>query len=394
MHIIFLLSIFCFLLIFSISIYEIYIFSNAPFLNKFDSLKPIETSLAVIIPTYNEEKNIRNCLSALSKIKTPSKEFKILILDDSSVDGTIKAAEKCKEELFQENQNIEIIKAGKRPIDRNWVGKNWACYIGSKGIKTEFILFIDADVVVEKYCIFNALAKSFNDQIDLLSVAPRVNCNCLAEWMVQPIMTSLLMLGFPISDTNDPKSKTTFAAGPFMLFKRDSYEKIGGHKGTYDEIVEDLALAKQIKDNNLKINFLIALEDISINMYKDLNSLIEGWSKNWYLGLEKNVLKSLIASIFVFCFYSTPWLLFLSGLYKYSFNESGMVDIYILILASLGIIIHGLKRYWLNLKFNIPYKYWYLNGIGGLIVIYISIISIYKTSTGNNWTWKGRKLSN
>ena len=79
--------------------------------------------------------------------------------------------------------------------------------------------------------------------------------------MVQPIMTSLLMIGFPISDTNDSRNNKSFAAGPFMLFKRGSYELIGGHEGTFDEVVEDIALAKKIKNRNLKLNFLIAIKE-------------------------------------------------------------------------------------------------------------------------------------
>ena len=394
MALIFYISIISFSLILFTSIYELFIFNNAPVLNKYYDSEPIETSLSIIIPTYNEEDNIKNCLTSLSRIKNPSKEFKILIIDDSSIDGTIKNAEKCKKELFGDQSLVEIIKAGERPKDKNWVGKNWACYVGSKRVNSQFILFIDADVVVEKYCIFNALSKSFNDKVDLLSLAPKVNCNCLAEWIVQPIMTSLLMLGFPISDTNDPNTKTAFAAGPFMLFRRDSYEKIGGHQKIYNEIVEDLALAKEIKDSDLRLNFLIAIEDISLNMYKDFGSLVEGWSKNWYLGLEKNIIKSIVASIFVFAIYSSPWLLFLLALYKFLLNNYLLIDIYTLIFSLLGIIIYGSKRYWLNYKYNIPSKFWFLNGIGGLLVIYISILSIYKTYTGNNWTWKGRKLSN
>jgi len=394
MALIFYLSIISFSLILFTSIYELFIFNNAPVLNKYYDSDPIETSLSIIIPTYNEEDNIKNCLTSLSRIKIPSNEFKILVIDDSSIDGTIKNAEKCKKELFGDQSLVEIIKAGERPKDKNWVGKNWACYVGSKRVNSQFILFIDADVVVEKYCIFNALSKSFNDKVDLLSLAPKVNCNCLAEWIVQPIMTSLLMLGFPISDTNDPNTKTAFAAGPFMLFRRDSYEKIGGHQKIYNEIVEDLALAKEIKDSDLRLNFLIAIEDISLNMYKDFGSLVEGWSKNWYLGLEKNIIKSIVASIFVFAIYSSPWLLFLLALYKFLLNNYLLIDIYTLIFSLLGIIIYGSKRYWLNYKYNIPSKFWFLNGIGGLLVIYISILSIYKTYTGNNWTWKGRKLSN
>ena len=51
------------------------------------------------------------------------------------------------------------------------------------------------------------------------------------------------------------------------------------------------------------------------------------------------------------------------------------------------------KRIWIKAKYEIPSKYWYLNGIGGIIVFYISLLSIYKTYTGNGWTWKGRNLS-
>ena len=393
MYIIISLSIISLFLILFSSIYELYIFNNAPFLKNYNQTKPVETSLSVIIPTYNEEKNIKNCLTALSKINKPSKEFEILIIDDSSNDNTIEIANNYKEKLFKDQINIQIIPAGERPKDKNWVGKNWACYVGSKKVNSEFILFIDADVEIKKYCILNALLKSFKDEVDLLSLAPKVNCNCLAEWMVQPIMTSLLMLGFPISDTNDPSSQNAFAAGPFMLFKREAYEKIGGHKGTYNEIVEDLALAKKIKAKNLKLNFLIAINDISLNMYDDLNSLIEGWSKNWYLGVEKNIIKSIFASIYVFILYSIPWILLILALYKCLLNNYLLIDINTLIFSVLGIIIYWTKRYFLYIKFNIPYKLWFLNGIGGLIVIYISLISIYKTSTGINWTWKGRKLS-
>ena len=370
---------------------ERYIFKNAPFLENITTQKTIETSLTIVIPAYNEEKNITNCLKALSKIKRPSHDFKILVIDDLSTDKTFSEAIKIKQDIFNNSEELEIISSGLRPEDRNWVGKNWACFKGAKQINSEWILFIDADVIIGKNCIYNALFKARSDNIDLLSLAPMVNCNCLAEWMVQPIMTSLLTIGFPISATNDDKNDTAFAAGPFMLFKRDAYEFIGGHEGTCEEVVEDIALAKKIKNSNLKLIFLIAIQDISLNMYQDLNSLIEGWSKNWFLGLEKDFLRSISASVFVLFNFSFSWLLFFTSIIIAIYNFS--LDILsITLLSFLSIITYGFKRYWLKANYDIPYKYWYLNGLGGLIVFYISLLSIYKTYTGNGWTWKGRKL--
>ena len=381
------------LLAISCLLIEIYIFKNAPFLEVNYFKEPIDTSLAVIIPAYNEELNIIRCLNALNKISKPCNNFKILVVDDTSKDKTYLQVENFKNQVSNNPEELEIISSGPRPIDKKWVGKNWPCHVGSKVINSEWILFIDADVEVGKNCICKALSKASKDNIDLLSLAPKVNCNCLAEWMVQPIMTSLLMLGFPINDTNDNNSDTAFAAGPFMLFKRESYEFIEGHEGTHDEVVEDLALAKKIKDSNLKLNFLIAIEDISLNMYEDLNALIEGWSKNWFLGLEKNLLKSISASIFVFLTYSMPWLLLGFSIIIALRNQTTSF-LPVIFISFLAILSYVFKRYWLKAQYNIPTKYWFLSCLGGIIVVYISFLSIYKTYTGKGWTWKGRNLSN
>ncbi len=381
-----------FLLILFSVFFELYIFNNAPFLQNFLNSKQLDQSLTVVIPAYNEQINICNCLKALSEVKKPCKTFKILVVDDSSTDDTYNYALKSKQQYFKKKDEIEIISSGERPTEKNWVGKNWACYKGSKKVNTDWILFIDADVIIGKNCIYNSLLKAFSEEIDLLSLAPKINCNCLSEWMVQPIMTSLLMLGFPIFKTNDSGNKDSFAAGPFMLFRKKAYDLIGGHLETYNEVVEDLALAEKIKSNNLTLNFSIAINDISLNMYRNLNSLIEGWSKNWFLGLEKNLLKSLSASIFVFFLYSFPWILFLISLIQISFTDNPKINYLTLLISFISIISYGLKRLIFKNKFNIANDYWFLNSIGGFIVIYISFLSIYRTITGNGWTWKGRKL--
>ncbi len=388
-----LISILTFVLGISCLLIEIYIFKKAPSLEVDCSNNPINTSLTVIIPAYNEEINIIKCLNSLNKISRPSIQFKILVVDDSSEDKTLLQVENFKNQVYKNPEELLIISSGPRPTDKKWVGKNWPCYVASKEINSKWVLFIDADVVVGENCIRKALAKASKDNIDLLSLAPKVNCNCLAEWMVQPIMTSLLMIGFPISDTNNKSSDTAFAAGPFMLFKSDSYKSIKGHEGTHDEVVEDLALAKKIKDSNLKLNFLIAINDISLNMYKDINTLIEGWSKNWFLGLEKSLLKSISASVFVFLTYSMPWLLFgISIIISLTNRTTSFLPLGF--ISFLSIFTYIFKRYWLKAQYNIPEKYWFLSGLGGIIVIYISLLSIFKTYTGKGWTWKGRNLSN
>ena len=101
-----LFSIFIFILVLASLIIEIYIFEQAPFLKDIKYQKPIDTSLTVIIPTYNEEENIINCLNALSKIKKPSNKFKILLVDDSSTDKTILKAQQIKNKKFNTSNEL------------------------------------------------------------------------------------------------------------------------------------------------------------------------------------------------------------------------------------------------------------------------------------------------
>ena len=49
-------------------------------------------------------------------------------------------------------------------------------------------------------------------------------------------------------------------------------------------------------------------------------------------------------------------------------------------------------RLWTRQQFQLPIDYWWLMGAGGLIVGAIGPVSVWRTLTGQGWTWKGRSL--
>lgn len=59
------------------------------------------TDISVIIPTFNEEKYITRCLSALANQKTHF-SYEILVVDHNSTDKTIPIAKKYKTRIIQE----------------------------------------------------------------------------------------------------------------------------------------------------------------------------------------------------------------------------------------------------------------------------------------------------
>ncbi len=339
--------------------------------------------LIVIVPTFNEAATIEGCLSALLASELPQADWRVIVADDDSTDGTTSLVEADRGRGDLAQGVLELLRCGPRPQGERWCGKTWPCseavrHLATAGKKDDrWLLFLDADVTVGPMALAAALAEARRSGADLLSLAPKLECGCLAEWLVQPIVSALLGLGFPIDRANDPDDPTAFAAGPFMLFRRSAYERIGGHRAVAAEVVEDLALARAIKHHRLRLRYLLGLDLLSLRMYRSTGALWEGWTKNWYLGLNRNAPLTLASGAVVLLLFSGPWLLLPLA--------PGP--------AVLGIALQLAIRIWSRWRFGLGLRHWWLGGLGGLMIAAIAPVSIWKTSTGQGWTWKGRSLA-
>ena len=86
--------------------------------------------ISVIIPTYNEEDVIRECLESLSK--QTYRDLEIIVVDDGSTDGTI--------------SNIRGVKLLKQEHEGPGAARN----LGVKESLGEIIVFVDADMVFKE----------------------------------------------------------------------------------------------------------------------------------------------------------------------------------------------------------------------------------------------------
>ncbi|MEX1317630.1 MAG: glycosyltransferase [Synechococcaceae cyanobacterium] len=355
-------------------------------------------TLTVVVPAYNEAANIGPCLSSLLASEPPCSHWRVLLVDDDSSDDTVtigrQAASQALTEASAAVERFAVLEAGPRPAGERWVGKTWPCTRAMEQIRSDWVLFVDADVRLQPAALRRALAQAVAEGADLLSLAPRLSCGCLAEWMVQPIMVSLLGLGFPIAAANDPASTVAFAAGPFMLFRRSAYQAIGGHRALAGEVVEDLALARRIKETGHRLRYLLGLDAAELRMYANFPALWEGWTKNWLLGLGGDVPAALGAAVVVPLMFSGPWLLApAAAIAALAVPAQRALLLAALTLAVLGIGLQLALRLWMRSQFTLPLRHWWLMGAGGLVVAAIGPTSVWRTRTGRGWTWKGRSLA-
>ncbi|MEG4419731.1 glycosyltransferase family 2 protein [Microcoleus sp. LAD1_D5] len=362
--------------------------------------------VSVIVPAYNEAENIRDCAIAILE-STPLSvgNLEVLIVDDRSTDDTKAIGQTLQQHL--NDPRLKILAGQPRPTNQYWAGKNWACAQAVQIATGDFLLFIDADVRLKPGAIETAIATAETEKIDLFTCMPALVCECFAEWLVQPIMFNNLAVCFDFTAVNDPsKTDSAFAAGPFMLFRRSAYEKIGGHEAVAGQIVEDVELARRIKRAGLKLGLYSGSNLASVQMYRSWSALWEGWTKNLYLGANRSWGMMVYMAAIMFFLYPMPWLALGILLANGGFTEILTITNY-----QLPITNYQLPITWLTICFSViviwqhynlrrlgaeisecPRKYWWLGGFGGALVAAMAIGSAIKTETGWGWTWRGRTL--
>lgn len=100
-------------------------------------MSPKKTTLSIVFPAYNEEKNILISLDrAWHFAKKRDYNYEIIVVDDGSRDQTAKIVQ----DEARKNQNIKLIKHSKNQ------GYGATVYDGLKAAKGDMIFFTDSDL--------------------------------------------------------------------------------------------------------------------------------------------------------------------------------------------------------------------------------------------------------
>jgi glycosyltransferase involved in cell wall biosynthesis len=102
--------------------------------------------ISIIIPTYNEEKVLVDCIKSLGN--QTYKDFEIIVVDDGSTDGTIKVLSELK------TNNLKL-----KTIQSSHLGAGAARNMGAKHAEGDILVFVDADMTFDKAFLVN-LTKS------------------------------------------------------------------------------------------------------------------------------------------------------------------------------------------------------------------------------------------
>ncbi len=270
--------------------------------------------VSILIPARNEAADILNLLQSIHQ--QDYQHYEVIVLDDGSTDGTFEA---CSQ-FAQNHPLFKVIKGDDLPD--GWIGKNHACHQLAKHANGEYLLFLDADELVQPGLINSAVHRMQTNKLSLLSLFTNQQMDTMGEKLVVPLMHFILLNLLPVRLIALVKNPSVAAAsGQFMLFDAEIYKQEQWHRAVKDKVVEDVEIMRLIKAKGYNGEALLANGMISCRMYKNYGEAINGFSKNFLAAFNYSIFGFLMYLLLVIIFpmmilmtLNLPLILFMTGL--------------------------------------------------------------------------------
>ncbi len=349
--------------------------TNILFLRKtsFFRKPKIFPKISILIPARNEEKNIESCLDSILNIDYP--DYEVIVLNDNSTDNTENLLKK-----YLSFPNFRYYNGKDLPYD--WKGKTFASEQLFKLAKGEILFFTDADTIHSKDILKFLVGKMEEFNVDFISGFANQKTITLGEKLIVPSLYILSGLFLPLSLVYKSKNSLfSFAIGQAIFIKKETLSKIGGFESVKNEIVEDMYLARKVKENGYKTIFLDLKNYLECRMYENFYQGFNGISRVIFPAIGKNLF--LFIGLVTFVFFSILFPIFYLILnYGVDINYT-KISLYSVSIFFLSWGITMLDRK-LGLIPVILYPIFFIN------LLVMAFNSLIKISFGKGITWKER----
>lgn len=335
-------------------------------------------ALSVLVPARNEQANIRGAVeSALLASTDEVYVAEVVVYDDQSTDATADILR----ELSEREPRVRLVEGV--PLPSGWVGKAHGCHRLLQAAQKECVLFMDADVRLEKQGLLRLLSL-MNDDIaaDLVTAVPAQVTGSFFERLILPLLTLTYTSWLPLrlsEDSSDPRF--TAANGQLLLSRRTTLEKLGGFEAIRGEVVDDVALCRRAKACGLRVIFADGSAMARCRMYDSARGVWEGFSKNLYAGLGSPFALLLAMSLY-FASFVLPYLALGAALLVP--QASGL-----LVPAAVGVFLNVILRLLLLERFRHPKAGLILHPLGVVCLLALALNSFWWSVSGQ-LRWSGR----
>ncbi|MCD4666796.1 glycosyltransferase family 2 protein [archaeon] len=244
---------------------------------KDDNLKIKKYPLvSIVIPAYNEEKNIAQTIKSTLKLDYPKNKMEILIVNDGSKDKTSEVVKR----VIKENKDFNI-----KLIEQENAGKGAAMNNALKKTKGEFFIPFDADSLIRSDAL-KKMIPVFETDKEIAAVLPLMKVYKPKTW-IQKVQWTEYMVNLFYKKLMSELDCVSVAPGPFSIYRKKVMEEVNG----FDEnnLTEDLEITLRVQKKHYKVVQVFNTE-VYTKTPKNFKQFYKQRNR-WYKGTLLNAIK-------------------------------------------------------------------------------------------------------
>jgi hopene-associated glycosyltransferase HpnB len=334
-------------------------------------------SVVAVVPARNEAETIARTVSSLTKQDYPG-EFRVIVVDDHSEDGTAALARTAAEASGAE-ERVAIHSAAELP--QGWTGKLWALNEGVQAAANEspeFLWFTDADIEHARDTLRRLVFRAEKESLDLASLMVLLQAKTFPERLLIPPFFYFFLMLYPPRWIAEPKARTAGAAGGCILLRRSALERIGGIAAIRSEVIDDCALAHAVKKSGGKIWMGLTRASVSLRGYGSFAEIRNMIARTAFTQLHCSFFFLLFALAGLLVTFLLPWFSFLSGEDPAWFLASTAIC---LMTVTFGVTVRF---------YSVPWPWALTLPLAALYYGYATCVSALRYWLGRGGQWKGR----
>lgn len=311
-------------------------------------------SLTVIVPARNEAADIAACLQSL--LEQDYTSLQIIAVDDRSTDQTGAMMEALAAKHPDKLRVLHITE-----LPPNWLGKPHAMAFAARHAASDYLLFTDADILFRADALRRCLAQAIATNADHFVTLPTPIIKSRSEGMLLGFLQVLGLWATRPWRADNPQAKRDFVGiGAFCLLRSSVYQQLGGFEAFRMEILEDLTLARRVKQMELRQRVAIAPGLVQVHWAAGAMGVVGVMTKNLFAVFQFHITFLLAACGWLALFYLAPiafltWpqtriaaivtLAAIALLYRLAGRLSGISAWYVILFpASAALFIYSMLR--------------------------------------------------
>jgi chlorobactene glucosyltransferase len=333
--------------------------------------------VSVIIPARNEARAIEKTVrSFCEQVYSP---VEIIVVNDRSEDATGAIARG----IAARDARVTVVDGVEPPA--GWLGKPWALQQGADRAKGDLLLFVDADVRYAPAAVGAMVNYLGEEDLAMAAVFPNFEMEGFWERVTMPV---LAFTAFAILDSwlSNRTRVAIFGIGGGCgnLIRREVYDRLGQHHSLSQSVIDDVALAHQVRRHGGRTGVARGEDLVSVRMYHGAREVVDGFTKNLFSALYRRYDVAIAAFLLVAVGNILPFILMIVAPLDGRISPAEWLGIgSVALIELIRIVLFRVMRY----------GYWNALLAHPLFIafwLYVTVRSVWYTGVRRQVHWRGR----